>query len=226
MDSKSQLQALTVCLLMFFSSLVIAQDLTNKVDSVSYSLGLMLGKNIKKDGIKEVNYDLIAKAIEDVMQDDGDYKITRQAAKIYYTNYMTALQQEKTKAARADGEAYLFKNATKKGVTTTASGLQYEVLKSVETGASPTLSNEVKTHYHGTLIDGTVFDSSVDRNEPISFPLGNVITGWQEALQLMKVGEKYKVFLPYNLAYGPRAAGKLIKPYSALIFEVELLGIK
>ena len=114
MDYKSQLQILIFCLFMFFSSLVIAQDLTNKLDSVSYSLGLMLGNNIKKDGIKEVNQEIVAKAIEDVMQDDGDYKITRQAAKIYYTNYMTALKKEKTKAARADGEAYLLKNATKK----------------------------------------------------------------------------------------------------------------
>jgi len=107
MDSKSQLQALSVCLLMFFSSLVIAQDLSNKVDSVSYSLGLMIGKNIKDDGIKNINPEIVAKALEDVMQDDGDYMITRQAAKIYYTNYMTALKEEKTKAARADGEAYL-----------------------------------------------------------------------------------------------------------------------
>ncbi|MDA9182216.1 FKBP-type peptidyl-prolyl cis-trans isomerase [Saprospiraceae bacterium] len=225
MDSKSQLQILIFCLFMFFSSLVIAQDLTNKLDSVSYSLGLMLGNNIKKDGIKEVNQEIVAKAIEDVMQDDGDYKITRQAAKIYYTNYMTALKKEKTKAARADGEAYLLKNATKKGVITTASGLQYEVMKKGG-GPMPTAKDKVEVHYHGTLIDGTVFDSSVDRGKTISFPVMGVIKGWQEALQLMHVGDKLKLTIPQSLAYGKRGAGANIPPYSTLVFEVELFGIQ
>ena len=225
MDSKSQLQILIFCLFMFFSSLVIAQDLTNKLDSVSYSLGLMLGNNIKKDGIKEVNQEIVAKAIEDVMQDDGDYKITRQAAKIYYTNYMTALKKEKTKAARADGEAYLLKNATKKGVITTASGLQYEVMKK-GVGPMPTANDKVEVHYHGTLIDGTVFDSSVDRGKTISFPVMGVIKGWQEALQLMHVGDKLKLTIPQSLAYGKRGAGANIPPYSTLVFEVELFGIQ
>ena len=225
MDSKSQLQILIFCLFMFFSSLVIAQDLTNRVDSVSYSLGLMLGNNIKKDGIKEVNQEIVAKAIEDVMQDDGDYKITRQAAKIYYTNYMTALKKEKTKAARADGEAYLLKNATKKGVITTASGLQYEVMKKGD-GPMPTAKDKVEVNYHGTLIDGTVFDSSVDRGKTISFPVMGVIKGWQEALQLMHVGDKLKLTIPQSLAYGKRGAGANIPPYSTLVFEVELFGIQ
>ena len=225
MDSKSQLQILIFCLFMFFSSLVIAQDLTNRVDSVSYSLGLMFGNNIKKDGIKEVNQEIVAKAIEDVMQDDGDYKITRQAAKIYYTNYMTALKKEKTKAARADGEAYLLKNATKKGVITTASGLQYEVMKKGD-GPMPTAKDKVEVHYHGTLIDGTVFDSSVDRGKTISFPVMGVIKGWQEALQLMHVGDKLKLTIPQSLAYGKRGAGANIPPYSTLVFEVELFGIQ
>ncbi|MDA9874065.1 FKBP-type peptidyl-prolyl cis-trans isomerase [Saprospiraceae bacterium] len=225
MDSKSQLQILIFCLFMFFSSLVIAQDLTNRVDSVSYSLGLMLGNNIKKDGIKEVNQEIVAKAIEDVMQDDGDYKITRQAAKIYYTNYMTALKKDKTKAARADGEAYLLKNATKKGVITTASGLQYEVMKKGD-GPMPTAKDKVEVHYHGTLIDGTVFDSSVDRGKTISFPVMGVIKGWQEALQLMHVGDKLKLTIPQSLAYGKRGAGANIPPYSTLVFEVELFGIQ
>ena len=225
MDSKSQLQILIFCLFMFFSSLVIAQDLTNKLDSVSYSLGLMLGNNIKKDGIEEVNQEIVAKAIEDVMQDDGDYKINRQAAKIYYTNYMTALKKEKTKAARADGEAYLLKNATKKGVITTASGLQYEVMKKGD-GPMPTAKDKVEVHYHGTLIDGKVFDSSVDRGKTISFPVMGVIKWWQEALQLMHVGEKLKLTIPQSLAYGKRGAGANIPPYSTLVFEVELFGIQ
>ena len=225
MDSKSQYQALIVCLLMFFSSLAIAQDLSNKVDSVSYSLGLMIGKNIKNDGIKNINPEIVAKALEDIMQDDGDYKITRQAAKIYYTNYMTELKEEKTKAARADGEAYLVKNGAKPGVITTDSGLQYEYMQR-GTGAIPTANDKVEVHYHGMLIDGTVFDSSVDRGKTISFPVMGVIKGWQEALQLMKVGDKLKLTIPQNLAYGKRGAGANIPPYSTLIFEVELFAIQ
>lgn len=225
MDSKSQLQALSVCLLMFFSSLVIAQDLSNKVDSVSYSLGLMIGKNIKDDGIKNINPEIVAKALEDVMQDDGDYMITRQAAKIYYTNYMTALKEEKTKAARADGEAYLVENAKKPGVITTESGLQYEYINR-GTGAMPTANDKVEVHYHGTNIDGSVFDSSVDRGKTISFPVMGVIKGWQEALQLMKVGDKLRLTIPQDLAYGKRGAGANIAPYATLIFEVELFAIK
>lgn len=225
MDSKSQLQTLIVCLLMFFSSLAIAQDLTNKVDSLSYSLGLMYGQNMLKDGIKEVNHELLAKAIEDAMQDDGDYKITRQAAKIYYTNYMADLKEEKSKAVRADGEAYLLKNALKEGVVTTNSGLQYEVLVKGD-GPMPTAKDKVEVHYHGTLIDGTVFDSSVDRGKTISFPVMGVIKGWQEALQLMHVGDKLRLTIPQNLAYGARGAGASIPPYATLVFEVELFGIE
>lgn len=225
MDSKSQLQALIVCLLMFFSSLVIAQDLSDKMDSVSYSLGLMLGKNIKDEGHKSINYDLVAKAIEDAMQDDGDYKMTRQSAKIYYTNYMTAMKEEKKKAAKADGEAYLIANAANPNVIVTDSGLQYEYMKR-GTGAIPTANDKVEVHYHGTNIDGTVFDSSVDRGKTISFPVMGVIKGWQEALQLMKVGDKLKLTIPQNLAYGKRGAGANIAPYATLIFEVELFAIK
>ena len=123
------------------------------------------------------------------------------------------------------GEAFLAENAKKEGVKTTASGLQYKVLKS-GTGASPKLADTVKVHYHGTLIDGTVFDSSVQRGEPISFPVGGVIPGWVEALQLMKVGDKWQLFIPARLAYGERSPGPQIPPNSVLIFEVELLGIE
>jgi FKBP-type peptidyl-prolyl cis-trans isomerase FklB len=138
---------------------------------------------------------------------------------------MTALKKEKTKAARADGEAYLLKNATKKGVITTASGLQYEVMKKGD-GPMPTAKDKVEVHYHGTLIDGTVFDSSVDRGKTISFPVMGVIKGWQEALQLMHVGDKLKLTIPQSLAYGKRGAGANIPPYSTLVFEVELFGIQ
>lgn len=124
-----------------------------------------------------------------------------------------------------DGAAFLAENAKKEGVITTASGLQYKILKS-GTGESPKPADKVKVHYHGTLIDGTVFDSSVQRGEPITFPVGAVIPGWVEALQLMKVGDKWKLFIPARLAYGEQSPSPVIPPNSVLIFEVELLGVE
>ena len=126
--------------------------------------------------------------------------------------------------SKEKGEAFLADNAKQAGVITTESGLQYSVVTE-GTGAKPTITDEVKVHYHGTLIDGTVFDSSVERGEPISFPVSGVIPGWTEALQLMSIGSKYKLFIPYQLVYGERGAGQQIGPYSTLIFEVELLDI-
>ena len=138
---------------------------------------------------------------------------------------MSAIAAKKNAGAKEEGEKFLLENKKRSGVMTTASGLQYEVIKMGD-GAKPGPTDKVKTHYHGTLIDGTVFDSSVERGEPISFQVNGVIAGWQEALQLMNVGSKYKLYIPYNLAYGERGAGADIKPFSALIFEVELLGIE
>ena len=137
---------------------------------------------------------------------------------------LEAEQAAKTKELAAAGEAYLAENARRDGVTVTDTGLQYEVLVQ-GTGAVPTATDTVRTHYHGTLIDGTVFDSSVQRGEPAEFPVGGVISGWTEALQLMPVGSKWRLHLPYQLAYGERGAGGAIGPYSALVFEVELLDI-
>jgi FKBP-type peptidyl-prolyl cis-trans isomerase FklB len=135
--------------------------------------------------------------------------------------------EEKTGATTKPnaGEAFLAENAKKEGVKTTASGLQYKVIKS-GTGESPKSTDTVKVHYHGTLIDGTVFDSSVQRGEPISFPVTGVIPGWVEALQLMKVGDKWQLFIPARLAYGERSPSPVIGPNSTLIFEVELLSIE
>ncbi len=136
-----------------------------------------------------------------------------------------ATMEANLKAESGPGAAFLAENAKKEGVTTTASGLQYKVIKS-GTGESPKLSDRVKVHYHGTLIDGTVFDSSVQRGQPISFPVGRVIPGWVEALQLMKVGDKWQLFIPSRLAYGDQSPSQAIPPKSVLIFEVELLGIE
>jgi FKBP-type peptidyl-prolyl cis-trans isomerase FklB len=136
-----------------------------------------------------------------------------------------AVPEKKPGAKLNAGESFLAENAKKEGVKTTASGLQYKVIKS-GTGASPRLADTVKVHYHGTLIDGTVFDSSVERGEPISFPVGGVIAGWVEALQLMKVGDKWQLFIPAKLAYGEQSPSPKIAPNSTLLFEVELLGIE
>jgi FKBP-type peptidyl-prolyl cis-trans isomerase FklB len=137
---------------------------------------------------------------------------------------MQAKEAEKSKILSVEGETFLAENAKKTGISVTASGLQYEVI-TAGTGATPTATSKVKTHYHGTLINGTVFDSSVDRGQPIDFPVNGVIAGWTEALQLMPVGSKWRLYIPHHLAYGERGAGASIAPYSALIFEVELLEI-
>lgn len=137
---------------------------------------------------------------------------------------MQAEQEENAKLAAGAGEAFLVENAKKPGVVTTASGLQYEVLVAGD-GEKPTRASTVRTHYHGTLIDGTVFDSSYNRGQPAEFPVGGVIAGWTEALQLMPVGAKYRLYIPHQLAYGERGAGASIAPFSALVFDVELLAI-
>ena len=137
---------------------------------------------------------------------------------------LQAEEAEKAKTMAADGEAYLAENAKRDEITVTASGLQYEILTE-GTGAKPSASDTVRTHYHGTLIDGTVFDSSVQRGQPAEFPVNGVIAGWTEALQLMPTGSKWRLHIPYNLAYGERGAGGAIGPYAALVFEVELLDI-
>jgi FKBP-type peptidyl-prolyl cis-trans isomerase FklB len=139
--------------------------------------------------------------------------------------YFQGLQAKKYEAVKGAGEKFLAENKTKTGVVTTASGLQYQVIKQGD-GAKPMATDKVKVHYHGTTIDGQVFDSSVDRGEPISFQLNGLIQGWIEAIQLMPVGAKWKLFIPYNLAYGEAGGGAKIPPFSALIFDVELLGIE
>ncbi len=137
---------------------------------------------------------------------------------------LQAAEAEQAKTMAADGEAYLAENAKRDEITVTASGLQYEILTEGN-GDKPTASDTVRTHYHGTLIDGTVFDSSVDRGQPAEFPVNGVIAGWTEALQLMPKGSKWRLHIPYSLAYGERGAGGAIGPYAALVFDVELLEI-
>lgn len=193
------------------------------LDSVSYSMGLAIGSSIKSAGIDKINDKLFVQALtESLAGKEG--KFTTQQANQIIQKYMGALASKKGSVNTEIGKKWLADNAKKEGVITTASGLQYKVITNGE-GATPTINDKVKVHYHGTLIDGKVFDSSVERKEPISFPVSGVIKGWTEALQLMKVGSKYMLYIPSDLAYGERGV-QGIEPNSVLIFEVELLDIE
>ena len=194
------------------------------MDKISYALGLSMGQNLMGSGVEKLNYQDLARGIEDVLTHQQP-QISSQEAQQVLGQFFQELEQKVAGAAKADGEKFLAENAKREGVKTTPSGLQYEVLEAT-IGQKPKATDKVKVHYEGTLIDGTVFDSSYRRGEPISFPLNGVIAGWTEGLQLMAIGSKYKFFIPYQLAYGERGAGAQIPPYAALIFTVELLGIE
>jgi len=194
------------------------------MDKISYALGLSMGQNLMGSGVEKLNYQDFAKGIEDVLTHQQP-QITYQEAQQVLNTFFQELEQKIAGAAKADGEKFLAENAKREGVKTTASGLQYEILEP-SLGQKPKATDTVRVHYEGTLIDGTVFDSSYKRGESITFPLNGVIKGWTEGLQLMSIGSKYKFFIPYQLAYGERGAGQTIPPYAALIFTVELLGIE
>ena len=198
-----------------------AQETMTEKDKLTYAHGIMMAKELKSQDLKDINTEIIIQAMNDFK--NNKLAISEQEAEKILMEHNAKIQSKLTEMNKEIGEAFLAENAKKEGIITTASGLQYEVLKSVESGASPTLSSEVNTHYHGTLIDGTVFDSSVERGQPASFPLNMVIPGWTEALQLMPTGSKWRLYLPPHLAYGDRQAGAHIKANSTLIFEVELL---
>jgi FKBP-type peptidyl-prolyl cis-trans isomerase FklB len=199
-------------------------DLTDENNRISYSLGVLVASNLKKDGVTGVNADVVAAAINDVLA-GNELKIDMPTAQAEWQTFMQAQMSKGNEEALQRGLDFLAENKTREGVVELPSGLQYEVI-TMGDGPKPTATDRVNTHYHGTLIDGTVFDSSVDRGEPISFPVNGVIKGWTEALQLMPVGSKWKLFIPSELAYGSRGAGGAIGPNETLIFEVELLGIE
>ena len=200
-----------------------AANLVTQLDSVSYSLGVNIGENIKKQ-FEDINLDNFEAGIKDILEKDVEAKISDNQAQAIIQSYFTKKQQQQSESVIEESINFLRENGKREGVTTLASGLQYEVINN-GTGPKPTIDDNVTTHYHGTLIDGTVFDSSVDRGEPASFPVGGVIKGWTEALQLMSVGSKWKLYVHYDLAYGERGAGPQIGPYSTLIFDVELISI-
>ena len=201
------------------------------MDKVSYALGLGIGQQLAQMGATDLNVDDFAQSIKDVLS-GAELKVSHRDAQQIVQEYFTkkeaamnAERAEKGKAAKAEGEKYLMENAKKEGVITTPSGLQYQVLKEGN-GKKPTAKDSVKCHYEGFLIDGTVFDSSVQRGEPAVFGLQQVIAGWTEGLQLMSEGGKYRFFIPYRLAYGEGGAGAMIPPFATLIFDVELIEVK
>jgi FKBP-type peptidyl-prolyl cis-trans isomerase FklB len=191
-------------------------------DSLSYAIGVSVAGFYKEQGVKDVNVALVSKAINDALK-TGKPLLNDQQCNAVIIGYVQKVRSEKASVAKKEGEAFLAENKTKPGVVSLPSGLQYTIIKEGD-GPKPALTDKVKCHYHGTLIDGTVFDSSVDRGQPIVFAVNGVIPGWTEALQLMPVGSKWRLFVPSDLAYGDQATGK-IKAGSMLIFDVELLEI-
>jgi FKBP-type peptidyl-prolyl cis-trans isomerase FklB len=200
-----------------------AQKLNNEIDSVSYSLGVNIGENIKTQ-FPDIDIKNFEAAIKDVLDDSKEPTVSGADAQKKIQEYFSKQQAKASESVVEEGRKFLATNSKKENVVTLESGLQYEVIKAGE-GAKPSLNDQVTTHYHGTLIDGTVFDSSVERGQPASFPVNGVIKGWTEALQLMNVGSKWRLFVPYDLAYGERGAGPQIGPFTTLIFEVELISI-
>ena len=201
------------------------------MDKLSYALGIGIGSQLAGMGAKELNIDDFAQAIKDVIS-GSELKVDNADAQTLVQNFFQeqeAKQQaaaaEAGKVAKAAGEAFLAENGKKDGVVTLPSGLQYQVLKEGD-GKKPSATDQVVCHYEGTLIDGTVFDSSYKRNQPATFGLNQVIAGWTEGVQLMQEGAKYRFFIPYNLAYGERGAGAQIPPFAALVFDVELIEVK
>lgn len=200
------------------------------MDKVSYALGLGIGRQLSQMGADNLDIDDFAKAIKDILAgkkpviDDAEAQtlvkdfFEKQEAK------QRAAAAEKFKETKEKGEAYLAENAKKEGVVTLPSGLQYQVIKEGN-GRRPKATDKVKCHYEGMLVDGTLFDSSIQRGEPATFPLNGVIKGWTEGLQLMQEGAKYRFFIPYHLGYGENGAGASIPPFAALVFDVELIEV-
>lgn len=202
----------------------------NELDRISYALGLSMGNNFRASGIQKINVADFADGVAAVF-DGAELKMSYDEAKTVIRDFFAAMEarqrEEAAKAGEANrqaGEAFLSENAKRNEISVTASGLQYEVLVQ-GTGVKPDPTDQVKVHYTGKLIDGTVFDSSVERGEPATFGVTQVIPGWVEALQMMNAGSKWRLYIPSDLAYGPNGAGGVIGPHATLIFDVELLEV-
>lgn len=195
----------------------------NDAEKISYALGLSVGGSLKSSGVEALESGMFTEAIEAIMKGE-ETKISSEEANQMLQEFFGALQAKAEATLSKVGKEFLAKNKLNEGVVELASGLQYKVINA-GAGEKPKAEQQVKCHYHGTLINGTVFDSSVDRNEPAVFPVNGVIKGWVEALQMMEVGAKWQLFVPSDLAYGAQGAGQVIGPHETLIFEVELLEI-
>ncbi|MEM6723401.1 MAG: FKBP-type peptidyl-prolyl cis-trans isomerase [Bacteroidota bacterium] len=198
--------------------------LNNAIDSVSYAFGLVLGNNLYTEEVQDIDLNILMRAMKEAQKGESPF-FDQQTARNLVNEHIAEKRKLKVERAKKEGEDYLAANALLDSVTVTESGLQYKILRH-GTGPIPESTDKVITHYEGKLIDGTIFDSSYQRGESISFPVTGVIPGWQEALQLMPVGSKWQLVIPYNLAYGDRGAGAQIPPYATLIFEIELMGIQ
>lgn len=199
-----------------------APVMKNALDSFSYALGLSMAGFYREQGISDINTVLVTKALKDIKA--GKPLLDDAQINSCIVNYMQLKKGEAAEPFKKEGQAFLDSNKKQAGVVTTASGLQYKVVKE-GTGPKPTAGDKVKVHYHGSLINGKVFDSSIERGEPVTFGVSEVIRGWTEALQLMPVGSKWQLFIPSDLGYGDAGAGNDIKPGSTLLFDVELLEI-
>jgi len=199
-------------------------SLSNSKDSASYAIGMQIANNFKSNGIDtDINMEAVIAGLRD--NGTGKTQFTIETADQVVQRYFASISESKNAGKVEEGQKFLAAKEKEPGVKKTASGLLYKEI-TPGTGATPKATDKVKTHYIGTLIDGTEFDSSYKRGEPAVFPVNQVIKGWTEALQLMKVGAKWELYIPYNLAYGERGAGQLIGPYETLIFEIELISIE
>ncbi len=193
------------------------------MDKLSYALGLGIGRQMKSLGKADLQIEDFSQAIKDVLEGKGT-AMGEQEARVLVNQFLNEAEEKRTSAQKKAGEEFLEKNRKRPGIHTTASGLQYEIIKEGN-GKKPKASDRVKCHYEGTLIDGTLFDSSIRRGQPAVFGVTQVIAGWVEALQMMTEGAKWKLYIPSELAYGANGAGEQIPPHAALIFEVELIEV-
>jgi FKBP-type peptidyl-prolyl cis-trans isomerase FklB len=214
---------LSLIALILVPNLFFAQENSKDLDSLSYSLGILIASNLKDQGFDVLDSESFTKALKDVLQEE-DFLIELEEANQLVSQYLQSKTIKANEIAQQREMDFFEENASRKGVITTDSGLQYEIIETGQ-GNTPGQEDKVTVHYTGTLLDGRKFDSSRDRGQPATFPVNGVIPGWTEVLQLMKEGDRWRVFIPFQLAYGERGAGDVIPPFATLVFDVELISV-